>query len=418
MRQLLLFTSISCLMLVNACVKDKCTKVLTYTQFEPVYLSLDEVRVDPVMQVPRALSQPGKIYLYGSTLMINELNEGIHFYDNADPTNPQPLGFLNIPGNNEMAVLSNTLYADNYSDLLAIDITDISNVRLKNRTEDVYSSFESDPERGLLVRYDSKEVTEEVDCDFHPNDQAIMTGFGGMNFNASASSSTNESRQLVGLGGSMARFAINAANLYVVDQTSLQVFDLSIPDNPQSVYQAWVGMNIETIFPYGNQLFIGSSNGMFIYDITDPHEPVYRSVFEHAEVCDPVFVDGQFAYVTLRSGTACNGFMNQLDILDVSNLSQPILISSTPMDNPHGLSVFDNTLFLCEGASGLKVFDVQNKLTGPLQTLFRDPSFFAYDAIKIPNQDVLIVVGEDGFYQYDIQNPSGLTLLSRIEVQL
>lgn len=419
MRFLSLITAVAFLFLLNSCVKDQCSKVMTYIKYEPVYISQEAIRAEPVMQIAQTLKQPGKMYLYGTTLLINEINEGIHFYDNTDPSNPLPLGFLRIPGNKEMAVVANILYADNYTDLIAIDISDVQNIRFRKRIENVYSYFDTDPDKGLVVRYEEKEVTEEVDCNFFPDQRNFIAANNSMNFNATSSTASGGggSRELVGVGGSMARFAINGANLYVVDHSNLQVFDLSTPDNPVSVYQTMIGVNIETIFPYSNQLFIGSAIGMYIYDVSNPHLPVFRSVFEHAEVCDPVFVDGQYAYVTLRSGTECNGFVNQLDILDVSNLSQPVLLSSTTMQNPHGLTVYDNTLFLCEGASGFKVFDVNNKITGPQQSLFNDPSFFAFDALKIPGKDVVIVVGEDGFYQFDTQTPNALTLLSRIEIQ-
>ena len=39
---------------------------------------------------------------------------------------------------------------------------------------------------------------------------------------------------------------------------------------------------------------------MFIYDNTNPQAPYFLSRFQHAEACDPVFVEGDYAYVTLR----------------------------------------------------------------------------------------------------------------------
>ena len=36
--------------------------------------------------------------------------------------------------------------------------------------------------------------------------------------------------------------------------------------------------------------------------------------------CDPVVVQGDYAFVTLRGGTECQGFSNQLDIIDISTL--------------------------------------------------------------------------------------------------
>ncbi len=62
---------------------------------------------------PKSLTNPGKIYTYGSTLFINELNAGIHVINNSNPQNPVPLKFIKILGNVDIAVKDNILYADN-----------------------------------------------------------------------------------------------------------------------------------------------------------------------------------------------------------------------------------------------------------------------------------------------------------------
>ena len=77
MRFLSLVTAVSFLFLLNSCVKDQCSKVMTYIKYEPVYISQEAIRAEPVMQIAQTLKQPGKMYLYGSTLLINEINEDL-----------------------------------------------------------------------------------------------------------------------------------------------------------------------------------------------------------------------------------------------------------------------------------------------------------------------------------------------------
>lgn len=421
------FAAVAMLFLMASCVKDDCSRVMTYTKHTPVYKSLDEIRVDPTVEPARDLKNPGKIYLYGNLILINEKGEGVHVIDNANPSAPAKLAFISIPGNIDIAMSGNTLYADNYIDLLAIDVSNIQNARLKKRVQNAFPDFGSDPDLGILVAYNSEEVTEEVKCDdqnammqaqqsqWQANDMMAMNNATNAGVSANVGGA---GREAIGIGGSMARFGINGQNLYVVDNQNMHIFDISNTEDPTRVNQVNVGMGwgIETIFPYQDKLFIGSNTGMFIYDNSNPQNPTYLSEFQHADVCDPVFVDGNFAYVTLRSGTNCNGFSNQLDVVDITNITNPTLVSSTEMHNPHGLTVEDDKLYLCDGSDGFKVFDVANKQAIGQNELFHDSSIPAYDAITIPRADAVLVIGKDGFYQYNTSNPAALQLLSHIPV--
>jgi hypothetical protein len=213
----------------------------------------------------------------------------------------------------------------------------------------------------------------------------------------------------------MARVTLAKDYLYTLDLAQMHVFDLaeSCPVKGNSVEVRW---GIETLFPYGDYLFIGSNNGMLIYDNTNPANPSYLSEFVHAQSCDPVFVSDDVAYVTLRDGNTCQNFINQLDVLDVSDIRNPTLIKTYPMQHPHGLSVLDETLYLCEGQFGLKVFDVADKTTVSSHLLSRVNGVHAFDVIALPYSNVVMVIGEDGLYQYDATDKNNLVELSKIGI--
>lgn len=213
-----------------------------------------------------------------------------------------------------------------------------------------------------------------------------------------------------GKGGSMARFAVAGDYLYVVDSRSLHVYELKDPTTPEKVKKVELGVNIETIFPYRGNLFIGSQDGMHIYSIQDPTTPTHLSTYTHITSCDPVVVQDTLAFVTLRNGNACNRGQNQLDIINISNLTNPILLASHPMKNPFGLGIDGNTLFICEGTFGLKVFRIENpkniSLVNTVQNLH------AFDVI--PSNHNLILTGQDGVFQYDYSEPGYLSLNSKL----
>ncbi|MGB3779348.1 MAG: hypothetical protein WA960_13395 [Tunicatimonas sp.] len=197
-----------------------------------------------------------------------------------------------------------------------------------------------------------------------------------------------------GQGGSLARFAIRGDHLYTVDRNDLHVYDISDANQPRKVNQVSVGVQIETIFPRQDKLFIGSQSGMFIYDIAQPTQPRFVSNYIHVVACDPVVADERYAYVTLRSiNNVCGNFTNQLDIVDIRDLRNPFLHRTYPMTQPKGLGVDGNELFVCD--DGLKVFDISN-----VDSLVQKYHFRIEANDVIPYRDHLMVIGDDGLYQY------------------
>lgn len=220
-----------------------------------------------------------------------------------------------------------------------------------------------------------------------------------------------------GKGGSMARFAIVDNTLYIVDQESLIHYDIADPANPQQKGRKSLEVGIETIFPYKDNLFVGANDAMYIFDNTDPQNPTLLSTFWHVQSCDPVVVQNQYAYVTLRGGSACRvgNSPSTLEVVDVSDLSNPKRVRTHSLTSPYGLGVSGENLFVCEGENGLKLFRLENPEVPVLHATF--PDIPAYDVI-IRNPGELIVTGKSGLFQFSYaENTGDLTLLSQIQTQ-
>lgn len=407
---------------------DDCDSKLFYTYEKPVYMTTQEIREAFKYIPPVELSIPGKIYLYDNYLFINEIGKGIHIINNSDKRNPESVGFVNIPGNYDMAVKGNILYADNYVDLLALDISDINDVRIVKRLEGVfddhyyYDFLDNGRQEAVVVAfeevdtvwYDDPECDEVLPSFMRLDGGPIFWGGAMEDGGAFINSAVTPGTSSVGIGGSMARFAIVNDILYTVGSYNLGVFDITITSEPVEGNKVEIGWNIETIFPYGNNLFIGAQNGMYIYDISEPSSPEYMSTFEHVTSCDPVVVNDEVAFVTLRSGTECQGYTNQLDVIDIKNLYKPFLIKTYPMKNPHGLGLDGDALFICEGDFGLKVFNASdiNEIDKNLIKYYED--MHSYDVI--PYNDNLIMIGMDGLYQYNYSSLDDIEFLSHLPI--
>ncbi|MEO6286538.1 MAG: hypothetical protein ABIN80_04555 [Dyadobacter sp.] len=217
-----------------------------------------------------------------------------------------------------------------------------------------------------------------------------------------------------GTGGSMARFAITGNTLYIVSKQSLEVYNISDGASPVKALTKNIGLGIETIFPFKDNLFIGASDGMYIFDNAKPTDPVQISKFTHIQSCDPVVVQGKYAYVTLRSGVVCRAgnTLSSLDVIDITDPSKPFLINTQAMDSPYGLSASGNRLFVCEGDKGFRIMDISNPAVPIYKSYFHDlPS---YDVISRGKH--LIITGKKGLFQYEYDDADNLELLSKIPV--
>jgi hypothetical protein len=220
-----------------------------------------------------------------------------------------------------------------------------------------------------------------------------------------------------GLGGSMAQFTIMNNYLYSVDYKSLKVFLISDPTNPQLLENIDLGVGIETIYPQNDHLFIGTQNGVLIYDVTNPRNPTEVSQIRHVTSCDPVVANDQYAIATLRGGTPCNGSLNRFDIMDISNLDFPTLIMSTDLINPYGLGFVaedEDLVFICDGYAGLKIFDISD--VGNIHVVMHREDLEAIDVISAAD-NLLVVLTRQGVYQFDSTNPLELVERSFISVQ-
>jgi hypothetical protein len=411
--------------LLEGC-SDNCEITNEYTYYEPVYKTLNEIRAGVNVGTARTVTSLGKIYYKSGLFFLNQPGEGIHVIDNHDPYHPVFKSFITVPGNYDLAIKGNALYADSFVDLVVLDISDINSIHEIKRVENVFSNYNSlgfyvDPVKGIVTDWAQKKDVKVSKSDCTTNDQswggiyyedgiALRSGV----FFDKSSAITPGTGSGPGVGGSMARFTINADHLYALDGGDVETINITSETNPVFKTRTSISWDMETIFPYKNNLFIGSRSGMHILDISTPESPVKVSTYEHIRVCDPVVVEDTLAFVTLHSGTECQGFTNQLEVINIKNLSFPQIVKTYPMTNPQGLGIDNNTLFICDGDAGLKIFDAENINQIDQHQLAHYYDINAFDVI--PFNNLLMMVGSDGIFQYDYSNPKDIKFLSKIAV--
>ncbi|MCB9224566.1 MAG: hypothetical protein H6582_10345 [Crocinitomicaceae bacterium] len=426
MKRLVLVLSMAVLATsLNSCKKYKNKEVYANV---PVYMDYESFRQSfEYIPAGQPLTMAGNIYVHNNYLLVNDMDKGIHIVDNSDPASPWVSGFMKIPGNTQMSVQGNLLYANSFIDLLVIDLSNINEPQLVTRMKDVFSYClpvindkypvaDIHKDQGVVVSWNI-EKTKEVsgfmakmfvaDCDECDGEEVQVADM------ATKAPVTSGGR--VNLAGSMAKFAIIGNHLYALDKNEIKSFDISNPSNPSFGGRTKTMAEAETLFPVEHYLFMGTTTGMKIYETQGTEDfPDEVSEIEHVESCDPVVVQGDYAYVTLRSGADCGGVENEFQVIDISNIKWPKFKRSFSMTDPHGLGVDGNLLFICDGEDGLKIYDTSDPLKAGNNLLYHFEFIQTVDII--PNNGTAIMIAEDGVYQYDYSDPGNIYMLSMLNL--
>lgn len=392
----------------------------------PMYKSTSDLADEIFVDEPKVQTGLGKIITYGDMVFINQPMEGIHVVDNSNPASPMNHSFINIPGNVDLAIVDNHLYADMFSALVVFDLSNLESPKfLEDFTvEDVfyYDSYWNFPNEiweeghvrfaeyvdtsmGIVVGWETEVRRERIDNTYGPefafDDVGVAVPGSDVDFVSNTSTA-----------GSMARFLPIDGYLYTINFSDLVLFQLAQNYKPNPWIRIDTQTQAETLFHLNDLLFVGSVNGMLMYDVADASYPLFINKIEHMRSCDPVVADLEYAYVTLRGGTNCFTDLNELQIIDIQTPEDLQVVSHKSLFNPHGLGIYEDHLIICDGSAGIKVLDVTDRSQPEIMTSY--PIGFAYDVIiDYPNA---MVVGEEMLFQYDLSDLPELTLLSQTPI--
>ncbi len=147
-----------------SCEKEACLREVTYTIGSPVFDDLQKHRI-PIKNTPQAdVFRPGKIEIAGDHIFLQDEGAGIHIYSQKDKADPLHINFIHIPGNQEFFLEDDLLIANNFYDILTIDISDPGNPRLVKRAE-IAIPIPFYNHQGLpVIGFKLLEISEKVDC--------------------------------------------------------------------------------------------------------------------------------------------------------------------------------------------------------------------------------------------------------------
>lgn len=215
-----------------------------------------------------------------------------------------------------------------------------------------------------------------------------------------------------GQGGSLARFCIAGNYLYTVDEQNLKVYDISSGQEPVLKSSVAIGFAIETIYPFKDKLFIGSTSVVYIYSIANPEQPVKLGTGISPNVlrrCDPVVANDTVAFASLRTNGPCGGQASILSVLDIKDVTNPVQKTAFQLSEPYGLGYSDTVLYVCD--LGLKVLNIKDPYNPSFIKHISDSNTYI-DVICYGN--TLICWVRDGALLYDISDKANPLFLTKI----
>lgn len=399
--------------LFSACDFDA-SRFVSYQINEPVVMSLTEFRNSVQIGEARNLTSIGKICSYNGYLYISDIRKGIYVIDNQNPTRPKIKSYIELQGNTDLCIHNDRLYADAWIDLVWFNLSNPVEPQLDGRLPNAFP--EVLPEITNNHPYDYELVSAA-------KQNGIVVGWELKTYEKKEPPVSSNKKT-----GLKSHFGLIEDYLYVISYSKMYFVDLSA--NIPVMQDNKIIPDVETIYPYKNNLFLGMPSEMSIYSLEDLLNPTYTSSIPDLFGCNPIVVSDDFVYATIRSGNFCGQANNELLVIDVSNIEKPKPSVSYEMKNPKGLSIDKNLLFLCD--NGLKIFKLDNP-----QAFINDNSSFcffdeeplinSYDVIpwhslndRRHEESILIMVSDNGLYQYDysgVFSSKKIRLLSVIPVE-
>jgi len=121
--------------------------------YKPIYS--DEIDLTITAEQPRAITSVGQILTINDLVLFVEAGAGVHVVDNSDLQAPQKLAFIRMAGIQQLTLREGILYASQYTDLVSLDISDLSNVQVIKREEGILNddtfSFQVPPASGYFI---------------------------------------------------------------------------------------------------------------------------------------------------------------------------------------------------------------------------------------------------------------------------
>ncbi|MGL1901517.1 MAG: hypothetical protein OCC49_05245 [Fibrobacterales bacterium] len=356
----------------------------------------------------------GYTLIHGKWKLVNEVNEGIHVYDNTDSQNSIYTTFISIPGNNDFVIKNNILLANSYEVLLAIDFTTPTAVTLLKDipeiliSEDYKGEMVVSKERGLVTEMIEVKTTEVYcrnglryannnESSYGREENSSDDYYYAMSNNSMTSEST---WPYYDTSADVNNFVLGDDYLYVLKQGVLVTIDVEDETSPKYLSQNEVNKwSITSINNSNGVLFLAGDREIQLVDISKPSNPRIRDPLIGITRCDEIIAVEDYIYAGRTRNKNCDNRENSLLIVNISDKSEPVIEEVYSMGGPSDIEIVDGYLYVCDGRAGFKIYAVE----GAELDLIAQIDSIVVETVSIAGL-VATLSGEGGVYTYDLSD--------------
>ncbi|MGL1933842.1 MAG: hypothetical protein OCD01_02420 [Fibrobacterales bacterium] len=364
----------------------------------------------------------GVTLLSGHWKLVNEANEGIHVYDNSDPVNPVYVTFIAIPGNRDFVIKNNTLLANSYETLLALDFTTPTAVTL---LKDIPEILINDKYRRMpIVSQDSGFVsgvnevrTTEVYCrnelyptvynessnEFYFEEMYSLDYYEGNDYDMIEPMMPYFEEESNG-----AMFALGEEYLYAVSQEVMVTINVQDETSPKYLSKSEVfGWNVMSVTISHDLLFVSGYDMVSVIDVSRPGNPGVSTALPGVTYCDELLFVGEYLYAASGGNERCYSRNDGITVVNISDKSEPLIEETYSMDGPTDIEIVNGYLYACDGRAGFKIFTVE----GSELNLITQLDTIIVETVSVV-EGIATLTSEDGVYTYDVTDPENPVELS------
>ncbi len=370
------------------------------------------------------------IQVQDQTAFIGNYKEGLIIIDVSDPVNPTEIS--RYPGNDETYEVQDLCVKDNVVFLITNDITALD---ISNKSEPTLISV-------LDAHY----------CqDFHiAGDYCFTTGYndGTTIYNIADPANMFEVINIP-LDGKNNAVDVKDNFLYTGCGGNVFVYDITDIENPVIIDTMYTGSVVHEMFIHDNFIsIVASSNGLDIWDISDPHNcemvnyyytpdntffvtatsekviiadnggDVYLfefdpdaemgsmtpSIIEPGGRLQEIEIEGNYAYIANSH--------HGLRIIDITNPSDPQLLSTWRQDHCYAtdLEVKNDTVYIAMSYAGLYILNTSNKQNP--QVIGKLDSSYSCEYLHVENDKIIVATNDRYIRIIDISDPTSLVEIS------
>ena len=191
-----------------------------------------------------------------------------------------------------------------------------------------------------------------------------------------------------------------------LDLKAYQVFDLEVSSifNPTDVTPDWLNFGFRNVAIDGTYAYCVGSEGLMIYEITDPENPVEVKLVEFPHGGTDIAISGGFAYVT------CADYCLRIIHIDPPE-SASIYYEIDTTAEAKGVDVSGGYAYVAAGDYGLEIIDIDS----PSPSIIKQVTVWHSNNVAVDGGYAYLVC-DDGFFVIDIDPIKSASIVSYTEI--